>query len=634
MLRFAGPLSSFLCVCLVLGHPGSAAEPPTAPRPLPTTGEAKILAALGQPTVVDFADHPLSDVADFLKRKHQIEIQLDNKALTDAGVGSDTPITMQLGGITLRSLLRLMLRELDLTYVVRDGFLLITSKTEAENILRVKVYPVADLVSDSEFRPRVRAAQNVVEDYSSLTNLITSTVAPTTWDEGTGPGSIKVFDNSHTISFAQTEEVHEEAAELLDTLRSVRDQQLAAARALPRDAQAQRPGEEHLQTYVYRLVPRPMYLPWPWPWNVGGMGMGGMGMGGGMGGGMYRVADETAAADAKPADATATSNTPPSTKPEPEEADKSSSMLAKFEWDDRQCDEWRKELAGSLPTLVEPESWQPRGEGSIRLLTGALVVRQTREVQEKINRFLAELLPLRVVTSTSAEVLSVRMPMPGPRLDWPTDAEPRPIGNAAQMEEALGKECNLDFHDEPLVEAIKSLAAQGPLKLWLDQKALTDAGVGTDTPVRRTIHGVTLRAAFKLLLSELDLAYVMRNEVFMITSKTEAESMLVTKVYPVFDLVASPRGASTKHMGWPFRPIDAPSGMAAWPSCAYTSDYRTLIENIDGSIAPATWDNVGGPGAIEEFVNSGALVISQTTEVHEEIAAYLKALREAAVAQR
>ncbi|MGH7134554.1 MAG: hypothetical protein ACREHD_02375 [Pirellulales bacterium] len=59
-----------------------------------------------------------------------------------------------------------------------------------------------------------------------------------------------------------------------------------------------------------------------------------------------------------------------------------------------------------------------------------------------------------------------------------------------------------------------------------------------------------------------------------------------------------------------------------------------MIENIDGSIAPATWDNVGGPGAIEEFVNSGALVISQTTEIHEEIAAYLKALREAAVAQR
>lgn len=42
---------------------------------------------------------------------------------------------------------------------------------------------------------------------------------------------------------------------------------------------------------------------------------------------------------------------------------------------------------------------------------------------------------------------------------------------------------------------------------------------------------------------------------------------------------------------------------------------------------------VGGPGAIQEFVNSGALVISQTAEAHEEIAEYLRALREARAAR-
>ena len=288
MLRFAGPISSFLCVCLVLGHPGSAAEPPTAPRPLPTTGEARILAALGQPTVVDFADHPLSDVADFLKQKHRIEIQLDNKALTDAGVGSDTPITMQLGGITLRSLLRLMLRELDLTYVVRDGFLLITSKTEAENILRVKVYPVADLVTlDSEFRPPPEAGQQAGEDYQSLTALIQSTVAPTTWDEVGGPSSMQGNPNSRSITFAQTDDVHEEAEELLAALRRVRDQQLVAAKAVRGDVRPEQTDDEALQTSVYRLVPWPGGLPWPGPVPGGGMGMGGM----------YMVADEPVSGD-------------------------------------------------------------------------------------------------------------------------------------------------------------------------------------------------------------------------------------------------------------------------------------------------------------------------------------------------
>ncbi len=108
--------------------------------------EAKIIAALDDKTELDFAEQPLADVVEYLKERHGIEIQLDVKALTDAGLGSDTPITRNLKGISLRSALRLMLSELDLTYVIRDEVLSITSKTEAENLLSTRVYPVADLV--------------------------------------------------------------------------------------------------------------------------------------------------------------------------------------------------------------------------------------------------------------------------------------------------------------------------------------------------------------------------------------------------------------------------------------------------------------------------------------------------------
>ena len=64
---------------------------------------------------------------DYLKDLHSIEIQIDEKALADMGIGSDTPITRNLKGITLRSALRLMLKELDLTYVIRDEVLSITT---------------------------------------------------------------------------------------------------------------------------------------------------------------------------------------------------------------------------------------------------------------------------------------------------------------------------------------------------------------------------------------------------------------------------------------------------------------------------------------------------------------------------
>lgn len=108
--------------------------------------EKKIVEALESPTKMEFHESPLEDVVEYLKQYHDIEIVIDNRALGDVGAGSDTPITKSLKGISLRSALRLTLRDLDLTYMIRDEVLLITTPEEAENQLTTKVYPVADLV--------------------------------------------------------------------------------------------------------------------------------------------------------------------------------------------------------------------------------------------------------------------------------------------------------------------------------------------------------------------------------------------------------------------------------------------------------------------------------------------------------
>jgi hypothetical protein len=67
-------------------------------------------------------------------------------ALDDAGLGPDESVTINLHGISLRSALSHLLRQLNLTYIIRDELLLITTQIEAEEHLVVKVYPVADLV--------------------------------------------------------------------------------------------------------------------------------------------------------------------------------------------------------------------------------------------------------------------------------------------------------------------------------------------------------------------------------------------------------------------------------------------------------------------------------------------------------
>ena len=108
--------------------------------------EEEIFRQLDSDTQLDFLESPLSEVVEFLEEYHDIEIVIDNRALQDAGLDSNTPITQTLRGISLRSALRLILRELDLTYMVRDEVLQITSLDEAEQDLVTKVYPVADLV--------------------------------------------------------------------------------------------------------------------------------------------------------------------------------------------------------------------------------------------------------------------------------------------------------------------------------------------------------------------------------------------------------------------------------------------------------------------------------------------------------
>ena len=86
--------------------------------------EKKIEAALKSPTQLEFVDTPLTDVIDYLKDYHQIEIQLDKKAMEEAGIDTAVTVTKNLKGVSLKSALRLMLHELGLTYVIQDEVLL------------------------------------------------------------------------------------------------------------------------------------------------------------------------------------------------------------------------------------------------------------------------------------------------------------------------------------------------------------------------------------------------------------------------------------------------------------------------------------------------------------------------------
>jgi hypothetical protein len=189
-------------------------------RPLPPdlrTGKKAILEALEETTTLHFVETPLADVVRFLEGKHKVLIVLDRKALDDVGIGSDTPINVDLRNIALRSALKIMLRELDLTWNIRNDVLLITTPEQAETWMVTEVYDVGDLVTCRDSKGKLW------DDYDTLMKTIQSTIGPTTWYDVGGPGSMRgvTFPSTKVLVISQTDEVHREIAALFERIRGI-----------------------------------------------------------------------------------------------------------------------------------------------------------------------------------------------------------------------------------------------------------------------------------------------------------------------------------------------------------------------------------------------------------------------------
>ncbi len=124
----------------------------TVHRPHDSPAAQKILKALQQPTVIEFTETPLQDVVLYLKDFHHIEIQLDQKALEDAGLAPDVPVTRNLQGIALESALRLLLKTYDLTYVIDNEVLTITTVAADNARGEIRVYNIAGLIQGARRR--------------------------------------------------------------------------------------------------------------------------------------------------------------------------------------------------------------------------------------------------------------------------------------------------------------------------------------------------------------------------------------------------------------------------------------------------------------------------------------------------
>ncbi|MBN2579111.1 MAG: hypothetical protein JXB10_08980 [Pirellulales bacterium] len=226
--------------------PAFTQEPPAGPST--QSAEQRIRAALARPITVDYQETPLKDMAADLQKKLNVSIHLDQRALNELALEPEQPITFSAVEISANSVLRLILHELGLTWVVKHETLLITSHQEAESsdYLVHKMYDVSDLVR--------RSSGPASEDLDFLVEAITSTVRPAIWDEYGGSSTLRpiALPGIRALAVKTTEQVHEELGDWLAALRALRHNPAPTPQA-GTDYQPPRPAAVNLPEGVKKI---------------------------------------------------------------------------------------------------------------------------------------------------------------------------------------------------------------------------------------------------------------------------------------------------------------------------------------------------------------------------------------------
>jgi len=185
---------------------------------------------------------------------------------------------------------------------------------------------------------------------------------------------------------------------------------------------------------------------------------------------------------------------------------------------------------------------------------------------------------------------------------------------------ALNTPVSVDFKGVGIEQVVQYLSGMTKQPIMLDRGALSEAQVSYDTPVTVKLERVALRTVLKRILSDLGLAYVIKDQSLQITSSVRAKETMITRTYYMGDLLAQtgtgnfafPLGNPGNSFGFP---VGSPSN---GPQVA--QQVAQIMDSIQASIEPASWQKNGGSGTITFSAPMMALIIRQTAEVHAMIA--------------
>lgn len=572
-------------------------------------------------TEVSFTDNALPDALKYLSDLHRVEINLDKTALMEEGISPDQPISLVISGISVRSALNLILKPLGLDYYVDDSRLNVTTGSSAQHTLTTRLYRVQDLVDPGTSN----------DDYKRLVDLMRLVTAGWFDEQADNPESISSIADVRSLVIRTNYHVHREIEGILTGLRQAKKLQTIVT-APPGPAKKSKPQvqanpeaieaalrsvtncdfkENALDEVLNYLEDRQRVEIWL---------------------DKEGLADEGVSCDQQislkvsgvslqsalelmlePLGLTYLNEDEVLKITTQSTADEKLMTRVYPVRDLVDVGDGTADYESLTEVIVEATSgkwmiYDQEGGSIVDVgISESLVIRQTQKVHREIEGLLSALrqlkkrppLPSIPVNPNDPAVLN---PLQSPFQPAKPPAEPATFAHPAAIEQALRSPADCAFKDTSLEEALHDLQRHLQISIRLDTTALNDEGIDTDEPLTFQSSGTSLETALQKMLQPLDLTYVNEREVLNITTRAVADEKLMTRVYPVHDLVDPQLGAN---------------------------GYDVLINGLQHGTT-GKWvliDQEGGAAAPHEV--SKALVIRQSQRVHREIEGILSAIRQA-----
>jgi hypothetical protein len=174
-----------------------------------TEKERAIMAGLKKTVAPDFKGQTFKQVLDYLSKVVDAPIIVDPNILKEVGAEYSSPVNLTATPLSARSVLKKVLADFQLTYIVKDETIQVTTPARASETLTTRTYYIGDLIAASGVGVGLGSNPfQVLQQANDLMVLIQTTVEPNSWAYKGGPGTM-IFDPGRmVIVVKQTAELH------------------------------------------------------------------------------------------------------------------------------------------------------------------------------------------------------------------------------------------------------------------------------------------------------------------------------------------------------------------------------------------------------------------------------------------